>query len=99
MSESSFIEKLRRQLEEWDYQLDRFEHRVDDLSHDLRAKARTQVEEFRGKRRELESRIGELEKASERALEDLRDGIELAWDGLKTGFYAARSEFEKDDDK
>jgi chromosome segregation ATPase len=99
MSESSFIEKLRRQLEEWDYQLDRFEHRVGDLSQDLQAKAKSQVAEFRGKRRELEGRIGELEKASERALEDLRDGIELAWDGLKTGFYAARSEFEKDDDK
>jgi chromosome segregation ATPase len=99
MSESSFIEKLRNQLEDWDYQLDRFEHRVQDMSHDLQSKAKTRVEEFRGKRHELEGRIGELEKASERALEDLRDGIELAWDGLKTGFYAARSEFEKDEDK
>lgn len=99
MSESSFIDKIRRQLEDWDYQLDRFEHRVEDLSHELQDKAKQQVAEFRSKRRELEGRLGELEKASERALEDLRDGIELAWDGLKTGFYAARSEFEKDDDK
>ena len=99
MSESSFIDRIRGQLEDWDYQLDRFEHRLDDLSHELQNKAKQQVAEFRSKRRELEGRLGELEKASERALEDLRDGIELAWDGLKTGFYAARSEFEKDDDK
>ncbi len=99
MSESSFIDKIRRQLEDWDYQLDRFEHRVEDLSHELQSKAKQQVAEFRHKRHELEGRLGELEKTSERALEDLRDGIELAWDGLKTGFYAARSEFEKDDDK
>jgi len=99
MSESSFIEKLRSQLEDWDYQLDRFEHRVQDMSHELQSKAKARAEEFRSKRHELEGRIGELEKASERALSDLRDGVELAWDGLKTGFYAARSEFEKDDDK
>lgn len=99
MSESTFIDRIRRQLEDWDYQLDRFEHRVEDLGHELRARAQARVQEFRGKRHELEQRLGELEKASERALEDLKDGIELAWDGLKTGFYAARSEFEKDDDK
>lgn len=98
MSHESFIEKLRAQLEEWDYQLDRFEHRAKDMSHDLQEKAGTKVEEFRGKRHELEHKLGELEKASERALEDLRDGVELAWNGLKTGFYAARSEFEKDEE-
>jgi hypothetical protein len=68
------------------------------MRDELQGKAKERIEEFRGKRRELEGRVAELEKSSERALEDLRDGIELAWDGLKTGFYAARSEFEKDDD-
>lgn len=98
MSETSFTDRIRQQLEDWDYQLDRFEHRVEALSQELRDKAKSRVTEFRDKRHELEQRLEQLEKASERALEDLKDGIELAWDGLKTGFYAARSEFEKDDD-
>lgn len=98
MSEPTFIERMRNQLEDWDYQLDRFEHRVKDMRDELQGKAKVRIEEFRDKRRELEGRVVELEKSSERALEGLRDGIELAWDGLKTGFYAARSEFEKDDD-
>lgn len=99
MSEPTFIEKMRSQLEDWDYQLDRFEHRAKDMREELQSKAKTRVEEFRDKRRELEGRVAELEETSGRALEDLRDGIELAWDGLKTGFYAARSEFEKDEDE
>src|SRR5690554_7807720 len=90
MSEPTFIDKMRNQLEDWDYQLDRFEHRVKDMRAELQNKAKVRIEEFRDKRRELEARVAELEKSSERALEDLRDGVELAWDGLKTGFYAAR---------
>lgn len=98
MSEQkSFADKVRQQLEDWDYQFDRFEHRVGDLSQELQGKAREVVSDFSEKRKELESKLKDLEEASERALEDLKDGIEIAWDGLKTGFYAARSEFEDDD--
>ena len=48
MSEKqSFIDKVRQQLEDWDYQLDRFEHRVQDLSHDIQDKAKEKLAEFK----------------------------------------------------
>lgn len=98
MSEkATFIDRVRQQLEDWDYQFDRFEHRVQDLGKELQDKASARLDEFREKRSELETRLKDLEEKSENALEDLKDGIEIAWDGLKTGFFAARSEFEDDD--
>ena len=98
MSEKqSFIDRVRQQLEDWDYQIDRFEHRAEDLGKELEGKARAKLQEFRDRRADLEKRLKELEDKSEHALEDMKDGIEIAWDGLKTGFFAARSEFEDDD--
>lgn len=96
--ELSFADKVRQQLEDWSYQLDRLEHRVADLSKEGGEKAKLSLADFRSRRDQLEARLKTLESASESAVEDLKDGIEIAWDGLKTGFYAARSEFEKDDD-
>lgn len=99
MSNGPFIDKIRSQLEDWNYQLDRLEHRLEDLAHDGQQRARDKIADFKHKRKQLEGRLAELEDTSERAFDDLRDGIELAWDGLKTGFFAARSEFEDDDKK
>ena len=42
----------------------------------------------------LEAKLEKLESHGEDAWQDIKAGVELAWDGLKTGLLAARSEFE-----
>lgn len=98
-SHEEYIQKLRKQLEEWDYELDRLEHRVEDLGNEARERAKQKLEDAREYRRDVEGKLKKLEGAAGEALQDIRDGIELAWDGLKTGFAAARSEFEDDSRK
>lgn len=98
-SHEEYIRKLRSQLEEWDYELDRLEHRMEDLGTEARERAKQKIEDARDYRRDVEGRLKKLESAAGDALQDIRDGIELAWDGLKTGFAAARSEFEDDSRK
>ena len=99
-SHQDYIERLRKQLEEWDYELDRLEYRVRDLAGQAEQRAQEQLESARTYRQEVESKLEKLEESASHAFEDIRDGLEIAWDGLKTGFYAARAEFEnKDDDK
>ena len=46
------------------------------------------------KRDALEAKLEKLESHGEDAWQDIKAGVELAWDGLKTGLLAARSEFE-----
>ena len=53
--------------------------------------------DFKEERKELEAKLEVLESRTEDAWQDIKDGIELAWDGLKTGLLAARSEFEDKD--
>lgn len=98
-SRQEYIDRLRKQLEEWDYELDRLEHRLEDLTDEAHSRARQKLEEAREYRHDVEGRLRKLEEAAGNALEDIRNGLEIAWDGLKTGFYAARSEFEDDSHK
>lgn len=90
-----FIHQIKQQLEDWDYQLDRLEHRVDGLGEELREKAKQTLEDINKQRLELKHKMAELTDQSENAVEDLKEGIELAWDGLKTAYSAARKEFEE----
>ena len=92
-----FIESVRQKLEDWDYQRDRMVARLGDLSHEWREGAEAKLDDFNAQREELEARLEVLESRGEDAWQDIKDGIELAWDGLKTGLLAARSEFEDKD--
>ncbi|KGD65829.1 hypothetical protein Y5S_01053 [Alcanivorax nanhaiticus] len=98
MSEKKdFIESLRQKLEDWDYQRDRLAARISDLSQEWREEAEEKLADFKEERKELEAKLEVLESRTEDAWQDIKDGIELAWDGLKTGLLAARSEFEDKD--
>ncbi|MED5388535.1 MAG: hypothetical protein VX793_06760 [Pseudomonadota bacterium] len=98
MSEKKdFADSIRQKLEDWDYQLDRLSARLDDLRDEWRAEANQKITDFKARRDELEAKLEKLEGHGEDAWEDIKSGIELAWDGLKTGLLAARSEFEDKD--
>lgn len=91
-----FVAKLQQQLEELDYQFDRLEHRVDDLSAEAQGQAKSLLKDIKAQRNSFNDTLSKLEQQSSAAIEDVKDGLEVAWDGLKTAFYAVRSEFEKD---
>ncbi|MCK0152459.1 hypothetical protein MWU49_01980 [Alcanivorax sp. S6407] len=92
-----FVESVRQKLEDWDYQRDRLAARIEDLSQEWREEAQEKLADFKEQRKDLEAKLEVLESRSEDAWQDIKDGIELAWDGLKTGLLAARSEFEDKD--
>ena len=93
-----FVENLKQQLEDWDYQVDRFQARLGDMRTEMRDKAEAALKEVQSHRSQVKAKLDEMEKHSESAWQDLKDGVEIAWDGLRTAYYAARSEFEDDDE-
>jgi len=90
---SDYLQHLRQRLEDWEYQLDRFQHRMEDISEELRDQARERLAELRQRSEALRAKIADLESRGELALEDIRDGLDLAWDGLRLGLLSARGEF------
>ena len=92
-----FADNIRHKLEDWDYQLDRLTARLGDKREEWRSEAKQKIAEIQDRRDELEAKLEKLESHGEDAWGDIKAGVELAWDGLKTGLLAARSEFEDRD--
>lgn len=89
-----FTARARQQLEDWDYQLDRLSARLNDLRDEWRGEAQEKLNDMKSRRSEFEEKLERLESHGDDAWGDIKAGLDIAWDGLKTGFLAAKSEFE-----
>jgi hypothetical protein len=70
------------------------ESKVSDIEHDLKGKYESNLEEAKTKFNEAKAKLGNLVETADEAWEDVKDGLEIAWDGLKLGITTAISEFE-----
>lgn len=99
MSKHEYIQKLKTQLDEWDYELDRLEARAKDVQHSLSDKVKVSVADLKEKSEQLKVRFRDVEHATEEAAADVKDALEMAWNSLKMGVLAVRSEFDEGDKK
>lgn len=88
-----YLEKLKSQLEEWEYDIDRLEARLEDLQGEAKVKMDKTIADLKVKQKDMQGKMKLVEEAAEDAWHDVKDGFELAWDSLKLGFLAAKSEF------
>lgn len=99
MSKHEYIQKLKSQLDEWDYELDRLEARAKDVQVTVNEKVKSSVADLKQKSEQLKVRFREVEHATEEAASDVKDALEMAWNSIKMGVLAVRSEFEESDKK
>lgn len=88
-----YLEKLKAQLEEWEYDIDRLEARLEDAQGEARIKMDKAIADLKSRQKDVQAKLKKMEEAAEDAWQDVKDGLELAWDSLKLGFLAAKSEF------
>lgn len=94
-----YIDKIAAQLEEWDYDMDRLEHRVKDYQGEIKTKFEEKLKEVRNDISQVNHKVKEFVEASEDALEDLKDGLEIAKEGIRLGIASAQSEFVQDEEE
>ncbi len=87
-----YLEKLKAQLEEWEYDINRLEARLDDAQGEAKVKLDKTIKDLKTKQKDVQGKLKKIEEAAEDAWHDVKDGLELAWDSLKLGFLAAKSE-------
>lgn len=99
MSKHEYIQKLKNQLDEWDYEIDRLEARAKDVQQSVNEKVKESVADLKVKSEQLKGRFLEVEHATEEAAADVKDALEMAWNSIKMGVLAVRSEFEENEKK
>jgi archaellum component FlaC len=80
------IAKLAQTLEEWDYKVDRLEHRVKDLPDELKAAVEKKYQKLLSLRDSLKEKEQTLISSSEHAVEEIEHSIEEVVDTFKLLF-------------
>jgi predicted nucleic acid-binding Zn-ribbon protein len=91
----AYVQKLKAKMDEWNAEIDKLAAKADQADAETKIKYHKQLEDLRGKRKDLEDKIAEVQQASESAWEDLKQGLENSWEILKTSFRKSKSEFER----
>ncbi|MDF2446605.1 MAG: hypothetical protein K0S46_1841 [Moraxellaceae bacterium] len=87
-----YVQKLKEKLDAWDSEIDTLEERLKDLKGEAEQRARLALEDLKLTRTQLTQRVDELLSTSDDALQRIRLSFESAWDNVKTGISAVRSE-------
>ena len=93
-SKDAHIEKLHAKIDEWNADIDKLVASADLAKAESKVEFRRQIEKLKQKRRPIEEQLAEVNRAGDDAWEDLKFGIDLAWQALNDAVAAARSRFQ-----
>jgi len=87
-----YIKKMKSKLEEWDNEMRKLADR--DIKLDMKKEYQEQVEALKPKMAAARKKMDDLEKASENAWEDLKAGMDMAWNAIAETIQAIKSRFK-----
>lgn len=90
----AYVEMLKEQLDKWNTELDKLEAKADRTRTEGKLEYEKQMADLKERRKDLEDKIDEIQQAGEGAWEDLKAGVEIAWDALGDAIKSATSKFQ-----
>ena len=93
-TKEEFVRKMHSKLDIWNAEIDALTAKANAAEVSARAEYHKQLDALRSKRDEARSKLNALETAGEGAWEDLKAGIELAWDAVSEAVQSATSRFK-----
>ena len=88
-----YVEKLKANLDAWNASIDRLEAQARHAEADMKLKYREQLDELEKHRAKATAKLAQLHAAGDDAWEDLREGVESAWDAMEKAMKSATSRF------
>ena len=93
-----FLEKMKSQLDDlnyrWNIERNKFEAQAQHFSADAKKKLDEELDNFRKLRKDMKSKLADLDTAGENAWDDLKEGSEAAWKALSESFKKALDHFK-----
>ena len=94
ITKDEFVRTMHAKLDQWNAEIDVLSAKADQAEASARAEYHKQLEALRSKRDAARSKLGELESAGESAWQDLKAGVELAWESVSEAVRSATSRFK-----
>lgn len=90
----AYEKKLRAQLNEWSAEIDKLKAKADKAEAEAQVEYYEKIEELRTMQRDVANKLIELEESSDDAWEDIKAGINSAWDSLDGALKSAAQRFK-----
>ena len=89
-----FVQKMHLQLDKLNAEIDSLAEKAGQAKTDTRDEYLKTVESLRSKRDNTREQLKKLQEASGDAWDDLKDGVEAAWESLGAAIQSAKSHFK-----
>ncbi len=94
MNREEFVRSLHSKLDHWNHEIDTLVAKKDSLDASARAEFSSRLEELRAQRDHALVQLSAFQDAGENAWQDMKSGLELAWDALSQAITSAKSRFK-----
>ena len=92
-----YIERMKRQLDEWNTDLDSLEAKLSEVTEPVRSKLEPQLSKARKGYADARQKLREIRGAGEESWEDLTDDIENVWKTLRQSINYFKSQLKRPD--
>ena len=89
----AYEKKLQARLDEWSAEIDKLKAKADKKEANAQLDYHKKIEELESMRDAAKGKLVELKEARDDAVEDIKAGIESAWDSLGSALKSATSRF------
>jgi len=89
-----YVRKMHSKLDHWNHDLDALIARKDHVAESARAEYAKHVDELRQRRDAYQVKLKALQDAGDNAWEDMKAGLEMAWEAIAQAVESARSRFK-----
>lgn len=95
MSEKdAYVQKLHAKIDEWSANIDKLAAQANQVEADSRIEYHKQIETLKRKQDEIKNKLNEMRGSGDEAWNDLKSGIDLAWEAMNEAIKSARSRFD-----
>lgn len=95
MNRDEYVQKLKAQLDEWNVEAKKWEHKAQDAQAHMKAEYEKQLAALNARRDEVLYQMKLMQNASQEAWQDMMKGADQAWKSMQEAFDRARSHFDK----
>jgi chromosome segregation ATPase len=89
----NYIEEVKSKIDRWNVEINKFQAKAGKAKAAAQAQLTKELNEIKSKRKVLEEQIAEMQRAGETAWEDVKVGVDLAWQTLGDAIQTAKSRF------
>ena len=90
----AYIQKLHAKIDEWNADIDKLTAKASQVEAESKIEYQKQIGTLKNKRDEVEKKVSEISRSGEDAWQDLKAGIDLAWEAMSEAIKSATSRFK-----